>query len=310
MQFRRAFGRSAGAAPACILLVAFAPSLAILVGRAPQAAAQDPLPPAFSGAAKIVETGEAAIHVVNEKSEEFYVQIEQATVVTLAGAIEESFLAPGTVVRFTADFDEKGMIKADISSLTVVELSVVVQAGVFRDGDPTIAAAEKGKKKASAAGTYMVVGQVKSFKKGSLHVQAPGAKLIKAKLATDAKLEIDVTSYGLARPGDEITIEGSLMQESRVAKNKVQPGIIKARKIDIKPAEPLNAQSRKKGKGNKQTKGKEKGKEKSKGKPKPSGKAEKTGENAKDGEVKPAAEQPTKEKSAENQIPTKPPTKE
>lgn len=228
---------------------------------------QDPNPPpAFNGAGKVVEVGEGAIRMVNDKADEFLVQMDQTTTVTLFGAIEESFLTSGTLVRFSVDLDDRGLPTGEVKALTVVEPSASVQPGVFRDGGPNDVATEKGKKRTSLAGLYVVVGQVKSCKKGNLQVQPPGAKPIKTKLAADAKLEIDVAAYWLAQPDDEIVVEGSLLQEGRLVKGKPRPGIVKAVKVELKPAQPLTNHSKKKGKGKKQSQSKEKGGKKKRGK--------------------------------------------
>ncbi|HVW36128.1 MAG TPA: hypothetical protein VHB99_02445 [Pirellulales bacterium] len=201
-------------------------------------------PPPYDGKGNIVEVGPQGIQMKDSDGKTMYIGFDQKTKFTVTGTAEPGFLSPGLLVRFTATMTSKGQVEGKIAELAVVEQSDTNQIGAQADLEPG-----KSLKEAEKEGpvTWVVVAPIRSFKNNQLMV-APG-KAIRAEVAEDCKITVDVTNNGvaLAQEGDEITVVGKLLQEAQTMGDMSIPGQVLAEKVTITLVKPLTAPGKKKG---------------------------------------------------------------
>ncbi|MBX7168929.1 MAG: hypothetical protein K1X74_21510 [Pirellulales bacterium] len=139
------------------------------------------------------------------------------TRVKLSGEALVEFLRPGMYVRFS------GPLNRNTARQPVEELQLFLPTDGYEVGvmlDPS------GDRNAPA----VVAGQLKTLKSGKLTVAADG-KQIKAELAPEVKITVEMSDFTLARPGDAIRVIG----------RQVEPGKVIGDEIEITLAEPLKA---------------------------------------------------------------------
>ncbi|HXT61318.1 MAG TPA: hypothetical protein VN699_21935 [Pirellulales bacterium] len=162
--------------------------------------------------------------------------------VTVTGTAEPGFLAPGLIVRFSAKMTSKGQVKDPIGELAVIETSELNQIGA----QPDLAPGED-LKKAEKEGPveWVVVGAIRSVKKNQLQIAA-GGKAIKAEVAEDCKITVDVSDLSIVQAGDEISVVGKQLPGLPMG-DGAQSGQVIGEKIDVVLAKPLTAPGKKKG---------------------------------------------------------------
>ncbi|MEX2118787.1 MAG: hypothetical protein WD847_04180 [Pirellulales bacterium] len=202
--------------------------LMLLAGNLVPAQEQPYLP--FSGSGKIEKAVRGFIQMKNDADERYVIGIHPMnTRVTVTGTADPSFLTNGLWVRFSVELNKQGRPQGELTELTIVELSEVVQPGAQADLVPGEDAKEQ-----EGPIPYIVVGQVRGLRNDNLQVAVPG-KTLKLKLAEEAKITVDVSNYGLVRLGDEITVDGK----------QYQPGKVVADRVEIKLVEPLVGKGKK-----------------------------------------------------------------
>jgi len=146
------------------------------------------------------------------------------------------------IVRFSAKMSSKGLVKDPIGELAVIEASELNQIGA----QPDLAPGED-LKKAEKEGPveWVVIGAIRSVKKNQLQIAA-GGKAIKAEVADDCKITVDVSDLSIVQAGDEISVVGKQYPGLQVG-GASQPGQVIGDKIDVVLAKPLTAPGKKKG---------------------------------------------------------------
>ena len=81
-------------------------------------------------------------------------------------------------------------------------------------------------------GTYTVRGTIKSFKNGKVAVAAGRGPTVKAEIADDAVIDVEMADYRVARPDDKVKLEGFTTQ--------ARPNLVVAKSIEIELANPLS----------------------------------------------------------------------
>lgn len=198
----------------------------------------------YDGKGNIVEVGPQGIQIKDSDGKTLFVGFDQKTKITVTGTAEPGFLSPGLLVRFTATMTSKGQVEDKITELAVVEQSDTNKVGAQPDLEPG-----KSLKEAEKEGpvTWIVVAPIRTFKNNQLTVTA--GKAIKAEVAEDCKITVDLTNNGiaLAQEGDEIAVVGKLLQEAQTMGEMSIPGQVLAEKVDITLVKPLTAPGKKKG---------------------------------------------------------------
>jgi hypothetical protein len=169
---------------------------------------------------KIVAMSGRFIQWTDPTNAVMYVRLDKKTKTQVTGEVDPSFLSPGMFVRFPAVVTKRGKIEGDVGELTVFNPADGFSTGIFEDGvsDPKAASAK-----------YFIAGQIQSTKNGETTVRV-GNQSFKFQLTDDAKLNIEVSDYSIAKPDDEITITGSGLRKDQ----------IEAKEIEIKLGKPLS----------------------------------------------------------------------
>lgn len=166
---------------------------------------------------KLKGMAQGVLQVETDKGERMLVAIEpRAQEVSFIGQATAAFVQPGMLVQFTASLDKKGEAQEKISQLKVIspkkETQVGLQAeGGFAGGELFASSDDDAKKKkkqrASDTAQYLVTGSVRSIKDGKMYVAALGA-VVKAELADNCQVSLEVSDIRLAREGDNVEAEG------------------------------------------------------------------------------------------------------
>ncbi len=211
----------------------------LVVLLALRAAAQQQEPPRYTGHGKIQELGDGIVSMVDASGQPYLVAFDRRSgyQVQVVGSADETYLAPGMLVRFTADLNEKGVAQEPIKRLSIVELSEVVRPGL----QAQLAIGEEPNKRGPQ--TYVVVGQIRSVRRGQLQVATPDGA-VKAKLDPEAEIEIDVSDYRLARKDDKLEVEMGFLLAPPQGE---QPGQVVAQRviIELDPQNPLTGKGKK-----------------------------------------------------------------
>jgi hypothetical protein len=158
------------------------------------------------------------LQVKGEKGAQWLVKVPenpQAIQFLAAGSVE--FLQPGMFVRFTNEFDKRGIPQKAVKQLTVFTPREGNKIGVFPDSgladDGLFEEGEVKKTKVETA-SFLVAGQLTAYRKGTFTVKAGNAQ-IKGELADIVQVSFDVSDYSLARQGDTIAIEGWYYEQQK-----------------------------------------------------------------------------------------------
>ena len=222
----------------------------------------------MTNSAGTVETvGQGGIGITTKSGQTINVAVTPATKVRLTGEATPDFIKPGFAVEFTAEVDKKHIVAEKVTVLTVVTLTAERGAGLFAEesasasaveqddfgfaagkggGGANAAAAEKDAKKAekhkpAAAiqlpGTCVVRGTVRSCKAGKL-VVAIDHGVVKADLADNAQIAVNMADISQAKKGDAVTARGRSVRQG-------QQRMVQAESVTIKAAEPLTGGGKK-----------------------------------------------------------------
>lgn len=159
-----------------------------------------------------------AIHLQTTDGEQWQVLVEaRPQDVSFTGSAFAGFVRPGMVVSFSAALDKRGEADDPVTAISIVTIREGVPFGVSNDAGgggaaalfeskPEPAAQPKGKKEPNPV--YKVTGQLtKLSRSGEMTINC-GNATVKADLAKDAKVAIDVADLSFARVGDKIDVRG------------------------------------------------------------------------------------------------------
>jgi len=151
------------------------------------------------------------------------VQPNRPSDVTFTGAAEPAWVRPGMLVQFSSKLSKRGQADEPITQLTVFTMKEGYQLGVLSDTaigggegassglfeEPMEKPKEKkAKVKVDENTVYRVAGQItKISRTGEMTINAAGTT-VKAELAEDAKVSVDVNDLAYAMPGDKVEVRG------------------------------------------------------------------------------------------------------
>ena len=187
------------------------------------------------------------------EGEQWLIQLQpgRPTDITFTAAAEASWLRPGMLVQFSSKLNKRGQADEPVTQLTVFTLREGYQLGVLSDtsigGENASAGlfeepvekpkAKKAKVKVDEDTVYRIAGQVtKISRTGEMTVNA-GGTTVKANLAEDAKVSVDVNDLSYARPGDKVEVRGWYVAGQR------QQAV--GNQVSVSAAEPLEGPKKK-----------------------------------------------------------------
>jgi len=153
--------------------------------------------------------------------------------VSLTGSADPRFLKRGMFVRFTGEFNARGVPQGAIDEITIFTPREGNQFGVFPAGGPDGPAlfGEKPKQQKKTA-AFRVAGRVAGVTSTTLTVNAGGTNL-RIPLTKTTSLRVDLADYTLGQPGDSVRLEGMHYPGKE--------GQLYASRVQITPKNPLGA---------------------------------------------------------------------
>jgi len=175
-----------------------------------------------SGTVKAMQRG--IIQMVTDAGDQWLLKVEPARPqdISFTGAADASFIKPGMWVRFQTKLTRRGDAADPLDRLEVFTPregygpGIVSDDAVRSDGAAELfgeepqpnAKPKKAKPKSDEITVYTVAGQVSKVSRlGELTVNAAGAS-VKAKIADEAKVSLDLTDLTFLQVGDKIEIRG------------------------------------------------------------------------------------------------------
>ena len=185
------------------------------------------------------------IQILTDSTQNWIVFVDPKAIIRVTGTAEPDFLKIGMFIRFTAEVDKRGLVKNQLEQLTIFTPSQRVFPGIWPEGqEPAADKPAEGKPRfgtgvggpaavgnAPASNLYTVAGCITGSRKGLLTVNA-GRAVVRVQVAVDAKIDVDISDYSVAKPGDKISVTRGKMFAGRV-------GIAQAQELAIKLSKPL-----------------------------------------------------------------------
>ena len=169
------------------------------------------------------------IVAMNSRNEKWVIftktpQFNVTAKVTVEGRAVVEALRPGVYVRFTADVDRRGNVQGELTELEIYEPSPSSKPGIYPNGAAAGNAADDGAADDGAAdddaagdsedgkqpdvASFLVAGQIASFRKGKLTLAIPGSTGARGIVSADVRIRFRGEDHHVARPGDAISAKG------------------------------------------------------------------------------------------------------
>jgi hypothetical protein len=202
-------------------------------------------------AATVKQVARGLVQVATDAGEQWVVRVEaRPQDISFTGSADSSFLRTGMWVRFNSKLTKRGQATEPLTSLTLFtpregqEAGVRAEtgvgggaaAGLFEETKPDANARPKGKSTEDVI--YLVAGQItKISRQGELTVSARGTT-VKADLADNVKISLDLSDLSYLRAGDKFDFEGWHIAG--------QNGQAVATRVNASAAQPLGEPAKKK----------------------------------------------------------------
>lgn len=150
------------------------------------------------------------------------VAVDRKAKVKVTGSAEPEYLRPGMFVRFEVELDARQRVPPDakIQEITIFTPQAPTDLGIASAQGGFASESEEEKKEPASQGSkYSVGGKLTGVKNGKLTVAA--GETIKADLAEDATVGVDITDYRVASKGDKVTAEGTYIQEGKLFSTEI-----------------------------------------------------------------------------------------
>jgi hypothetical protein len=205
--------------------------------RGPQVQIQRPRPHKIEGSLENMAPG--LLNVVTEQGV-WLVGVNQQTLLTVSGTAEPSYLRAGLTVRFEGDFDSKGIPVKPVKEITIFTPRVTTdigvapaQGGFAPEPDPAAEPKKDAKEPPVDSKPYSIGGKLTGLKNTGpktyeIQVDA-GSQTVKAPLAEDVKILIEVADLSIASKGDKVIAEGTYTVQGQLV----------GREINIEMQKPL-----------------------------------------------------------------------
>lgn len=226
------FGRPADREPSPLpALLILALVLLLSTGASAQKQDKKPKPPPVDVKGTVQQVAPGGVSVLSPTNETWLVQIPPDAKVVVTGTAEPDLLRRDVFVRFTALVNKRGEIADPVRQLTIIDPGNWPgrRLGTFRPGQDVPAAAGAAAGAAGAEGPMPDLGgappeadqalldmrgRITSYGDGRMTLDVPPGpafffkRVLPVELADSFTLELDVSNYSLAQPGDNITGKG------------------------------------------------------------------------------------------------------
>ena len=188
-----------------------------LVGLVGPLGAQTPVQPSanmvtnFKGTLKGFQRG--ILIVTKDDDSEVYVQPpEDISAFNFVATAKPAFLRPGTMIRFSGDFNAAGIQQSPVPRVEVFQPLARGQIkGNLRERYvPGIYSRHRPQPGVPipAVATYQVVGNLTGLAPNGLMAIQAGSRRLRVQLSEDAKFELRFNNLSLAKEGDPVTVAG------------------------------------------------------------------------------------------------------
>jgi hypothetical protein len=159
----------------------------------------------------------ALVQVAAGGGENWIVQLDaRPQDIVYQGPADPAFVKPGMLVEFKARLNKRGEAAEPVSSLTIFTVREGRGVGVAAEGGLNKGEAElftskpevpekKGPKGKEEDAVYQVAGQITKVSRGEMTINCAGTT-VKADLAKDAKVMVDVNHLQFAQIGDKVEV--------------------------------------------------------------------------------------------------------
>jgi len=189
------------------------------------ASAQQPKGTSVAIKGKVAQVVPQGILVDGDDNKKYAIGFNPKSKVTMAGTAGADYLAPGMFVQFEVELDATGKPSKEVAKLSITEQSAINQPGVFSTAGPDA--------KPGAAGMYLVRGNVRANKGGTLTVAA-GSKPLTVTVSGAMSIPVSNSNWQLAQPGDSISGDAQAFAQPN---SPVTPAL--AERIEIKAVMPI-----------------------------------------------------------------------
>lgn len=147
--------------------------------------------------------------------------------ITVTGTADKSVLAPGTLVRFSAELNTDGEGTKPVESLTVFTLRPPLALGIAPESNLNRGAFQFGEvadKDAPPPETtsYLVSGKIMKRSDDTMSV-SDGKTSVQVELSEAPEIKVDLMGdYRMVRAGDVVEFKGELFQPGKVVANEVK----------------------------------------------------------------------------------------
>ena len=241
----KAIGVGVGARRVCALLgwaiVVLYPMFANAQGLAGKRLKKKPL--RVSGT--IVRMRAPFVELQTKAGKTWLVQVKaEPADVLFEGEAQREWLRPKMWVRFTGRVDRRGKVQQPIRELYVFAPRAGYRVGLFREPDLDEPNPED-EENVSRPKNYLIAGQLLRMEQNELLVIA-GRRKIRAELAEEVTLSVELADYRLARTGDKVAIKGWFYQVGRAVAEEIT--ITAKKPIQAKPKPEKTARRRRESK--------------------------------------------------------------
>lgn len=180
------------------------------------------------------------VQVLTKDKGAWWVQVAPGkSVVKISGTAEPTFLHGGVFVKFSGEINEKGVLQSEVKEMEIVTPTGKASSGVYPSG-----ADEKAKPvNKLEPGTYEIRGRVASFKDGEIQVVA--GKKITGKVASDAKIAINMQDFSFVQENDVVKAKGFTYKQFGPDVQTNRPGKAIGTEVEITLANPLTTAPKK-----------------------------------------------------------------
>lgn len=185
--------------------------------------------------AKVSEVEPGKIIMESSTGDKYEVQVyDNYAEVEVTGTAKFEYLRTGVQVRFTiAEVDKKGNASGAMTDLTIYTHSDDFPPGVQSDD-------LEGK-----GGPWLVQGQIKTITKTGKATIAAGKTQVKVQFEESAEIKIACRDYAMAGDGDDIEVNGHIIEPPLTNGGKTTSGQMVAKVVEIKLAQPAGVPPKK-----------------------------------------------------------------
>ena len=194
-------------------------------------------PPEVNAKGNIEAVTVGSIKMMTNANQPILVMVSSPTKIRVTGTANPDYIRKGVYVEFTAEVSKQKTVKEKVRRLKVFSPTQEKGIGLSSQGSggqkATGTTPNAGGNAIQLPAVCVVRGQVKGCRAGNLTINV-GHGSVKAELADDAKISVDVADLTAASKGDAISVKG-----------RGRSDLVEAETVTIKASNPLSGGKKK-----------------------------------------------------------------